>query len=119
MATFKKGDKVNTPRGTGIVDKDYGKNVAVKMDKRSSKGRVEFYNFSVDEIVIAGELAKVVAATLELTAIYTADFKKVIVKFFSDDTTELVALGDVSESLFQSFIDAGGSDIDGFECEIF
>ncbi len=58
-------------------------------------------------------------ATLELTAIYTSDFKKVIVKFFSDGTSELVTLGDVNESSLQSFIDAGGANIDGYECEIF
>jgi hypothetical protein len=39
---LKKGDKVKTPKGVGIVKKNYGQNVKVEMDLRDLKNRITY-----------------------------------------------------------------------------
>ena len=55
--------------------------------------------------------------TLELAATYTSPFKKVIIKFYSDEEVRIDALGELTEEQFDAFVKAGGGDVEGWTLE--
>ena len=42
--------KVSTKKGCGVVVRDFGKNVSVRLDAKDRNGRTQIFNFSKDEI---------------------------------------------------------------------
>jgi hypothetical protein len=53
-----------------------------------------------------------------LIATYTAGFKRIVVKFFDDDSAEVSSMGDVTDEEENAAVEAGGAHIAGWESEI-
>lgn len=56
-------------------------------------------------------------AALVMTATYTAQFKKMVVRFFSNDLIDIASLGEISEADLVAAQNAGGASIAGYSVE--